>query len=84
MRLALHTWTLDTTPLADALLAARAAGWDAVELRRLDFTRAVEAGGPAEDVIALVRASGRPGGRSRGAGRHPRPAVIRRRRSRPR
>lgn len=60
MRLALHTWTLDTTPLSEALLATRAAGWEAVELRRLDFTRAVEAGGSAEDVIALVQASGLP------------------------
>lgn len=56
--LALHTWTLDTTPLADALRAARAAGWDAVELRRLDFMRAAEAGRSAADVIADVKASG--------------------------
>jgi 2-keto-myo-inositol isomerase len=56
--LALHTWTLDTTPLAPALRAARTAGWDAVELRRLDFMRAAEAGRSAEDVIADVKASG--------------------------
>ena len=31
-RLALHTWTLDATPLAEALRIARAAGWDGVEL----------------------------------------------------
>jgi sugar phosphate isomerase/epimerase len=59
-RLALHTWTLDSTPLADALRAAREAGWNAVELRRIDFNRAVEAGKSADDVIALVRASGLP------------------------
>ena len=41
MRLALHTWTLDATPLAEALQVARATGWDAVELRRLDFARRV-------------------------------------------
>ncbi|MSP93580.1 MAG: sugar phosphate isomerase/epimerase [Myxococcales bacterium] len=58
--LSLHTWTLDTTPLALALAATRAAGWDAVELRRLDFTRAVKAGGTVEDVIAAVQASGLP------------------------
>src|SRR5450432_2138883 len=29
-RLALHTWTVDTTPLATALDAARKAGYDAV------------------------------------------------------
>jgi 2-keto-myo-inositol isomerase len=57
-RLALHTWTLDTTPLPDALRAARAAGWPAVELRRVDFARAAEAGQPAEAVLDLVRASG--------------------------
>ena len=59
-RLALHTWTLDTTPLPDALRAARSAGWPAVELRRIDFARAAEAGQPAEAVLDLVRASGLP------------------------
>lgn len=57
-RLALHTWTLDATPLADALRIARAAGWDGVELRRLDFRRAEESGQPADSVLDLVRASG--------------------------
>jgi sugar phosphate isomerase/epimerase len=57
-RLALHTWSLDTTPLADALLAARKAGWDAVELRRLDFTRCFEAGMTNAQVLDLVRESG--------------------------
>jgi sugar phosphate isomerase/epimerase len=59
-RLALHTWSLDTTPLADALAAAKAAGWDAVELRRLDWTRAAEAGRPSGWVEEAVRASGLP------------------------
>jgi sugar phosphate isomerase/epimerase len=59
-RLVLHTWTLDTTPLADVLGVARRVGWDAVELRRLDFARAAEAGRPAEAVLDLVRASGLP------------------------
>src|SRR5262249_61316404 len=58
--LALHTWTLDTTPLADALRATKAAGWDGVELRRIDFARAAQKGQPAADVLALVRASGLP------------------------
>jgi sugar phosphate isomerase/epimerase len=57
-RLALHTWTLDTTPLADALLAAKKAGWDAVELRRIDFTRCFEKGMANAQVLDLVRASG--------------------------
>jgi 2-keto-myo-inositol isomerase len=57
-RLALHTWTLDTTPLDEVLRIARDTGWDAVELRRVDFARASEAGRTAADVEALVRASG--------------------------
>ena len=56
--LALHTWTLDTTPLPDALRATKAAGWDGVELRRIDFARAAEKGQAANDVLALVKASG--------------------------
>jgi len=59
-QLALHTWTLDTTPLAETLRVMRDTGWNAVELRRLDFTRAAEAGRPAESIIELVRASGLP------------------------
>jgi len=57
-RLALHTWTLDTTPLGDVLRSAKQTGWDAVELRRLDFGRALEAGGSAESVLEQVRAAG--------------------------
>lgn len=60
IRLALHTWTLDTTPLAEALAAIKSTGWDAVELRRVDFERAAEAGRSADEVIAQVRASGLP------------------------
>ena len=56
--LALHTWTLETTPLADALRATKAAGWDGVELRRVDFARAAEKGQTADAVLALVKASG--------------------------
>jgi sugar phosphate isomerase/epimerase len=58
MKLALHTWTLDTTPLAGILRVARETGWDGIELRRLDFLRAAEAGESAEAVIERVRASG--------------------------
>jgi len=59
-RLALHTWTLDTTALADLLRIIRETGWDAVELRRLDFTRAAERGQSAAEVMEVVRASGLP------------------------
>jgi 2-keto-myo-inositol isomerase len=59
-RLALHTWTLDTTPLGEVLQVVRATGWDAIELRRVDFARAAAAGRSASDVIAEVKASGLP------------------------
>ncbi len=58
--LALHTWTLDTTPLADVLRIARRTGWDAIELRRVDFARAAETGQSAAEVLDLVRKSDLP------------------------
>ena len=58
--LALHTWTLDSTPLADVLRIVRATSWDGIELRRLDWTRAAGRGESAGDVLALVRSSGLP------------------------
>lgn len=51
--IALHTWTVDTTPLEQALAAAKAGGFDAVELRRIDFVRNPNARG-------LVTKSGLP------------------------
>jgi 2-keto-myo-inositol isomerase len=54
-RLALHTWTLDTTPLETALQAARDGGFDAVELRRTDFKRCYERGLSNAAVLDLVR-----------------------------
>jgi sugar phosphate isomerase/epimerase len=59
-RLALHTWTLDTTPLDAALKAARDGGFDAVELRRTDFKRCYETGLSNGAVLDLVRAAGMP------------------------
>lgn len=59
-RLALHTWTLDTTGLSDVLRIAREVGWNAVELRRIDFARAAAAGKPAAAVLDEVKASGLP------------------------
>jgi sugar phosphate isomerase/epimerase len=58
--LGLHTWTLDTTPLPRVLEVARATGWDAVELRAVDFDRAHQAGRTEDDVLAAVRAAGLP------------------------
>jgi 2-keto-myo-inositol isomerase len=57
-RLALHTWTLDTTPLDAALAATKKAGWNAIELRRIDFTRCFEKGMTNARVLDLVRKSG--------------------------
>ena len=56
-RLALHTWTLDTTPLDAALKAAREGGFDAVELRRTDFKRCYEKGLSNRAVLDMVRAA---------------------------
>lgn len=57
-RLALHHWTLETTPLADFLRVARETGWNAVELRRSSFTKCFEAGMTNGQVIDLIRSSG--------------------------
>ncbi len=54
-RIALHTWTLDTTPLADALRIAREAGYNGVELRHVDFLRAQKAGMSEAAMVQLVR-----------------------------
>jgi 4-hydroxyphenylpyruvate dioxygenase len=59
-RLALHTGSLGARPLDDALAVARETGWDAVELRYVDFTRWLASGKPAEEALALVKASGLP------------------------
>ena len=60
IKLALHTWTIDTTPLATALDASKAAGFDAIELRRSDVVQCYERGLSSEAVIKLVQTSGLP------------------------
>ena len=57
-RLALHTWSLDTTPLSETLAVIKATGWNAVELRWIDFVRLKEQGQSNGEVLDLVRASG--------------------------
>ena len=57
-RLALHTWTIDTTPLPVALDAASKAGYDAVELRWTDFKRCFDKGMTNDQVLDIVRQSG--------------------------
>jgi len=61
-RLALHTWTIDTTDLKTALDATRQAGFAAAELRRTDFKRCYETGMSNDEVLALIKASGVPVG----------------------
>ncbi|HEX3442461.1 MAG TPA: sugar phosphate isomerase/epimerase [Pseudolabrys sp.] len=61
-RLALHMWTIDTTPLKTALEAAKQGGFDAVELRRTDFKRCFDEGMSNAQVLNLIRASGIPVG----------------------
>lgn len=61
-RLALHMWTIDTTPLATALDAAKQGGFDAVELRRTDFKRCFDAGMTNGQVLDLIKKSGIPVG----------------------
>jgi len=57
-RIGLHTWTLDTTPLPDVLRIARNTGYNAVELRHVDFVRCLEAGMSNDEVLDMIRASG--------------------------
>lgn len=59
-RLALHTWTLDTTPLMDVLRVASEAGWNGVELRHSDFVRCREAGMDDAMILSRIRESGIP------------------------
>src|SRR3974390_3311040 len=61
-RLALHMWTIDTTPLATALDAAKQGGYDAVELRRTDFKRCFDAGLSNAQVLDLIKKAGIPVG----------------------
>lgn len=57
-RIALHTWTLDKTPLPELLDVARDAGFNGIELRFKDFQRCAEAGLDNDKVLEMVRASG--------------------------
>lgn len=59
-RLALHTWTLESTPFPQVLRVAREAGWNAVEIRRSDILQAYQAGHGRDAVIAMIRAAGIP------------------------
>lgn len=56
--IALHLWTVDTTPLEAALAAAKSGGFDAVELRRVDFKRCQERGLSDASILEIVGGSG--------------------------
>lgn len=58
--LALHTWTVDTTPLDGALAAAKVGGFEAIELRRVDFERCAARGVDNAATLDLVRRAGLP------------------------
>ncbi|MGA0033193.1 MAG: sugar phosphate isomerase/epimerase family protein [Burkholderiales bacterium] len=57
-RLALHTWTLESTPFAETLRIARETGWNAAEIRRSDVLQCYKSGLSRDDVIRLIRESG--------------------------
>ena len=59
-RLALHTWTLESTPFPQVLQVARDAGWNAVEIRRSDVMQAYKSGHSRDEVIAMIRGAGIP------------------------
>jgi sugar phosphate isomerase/epimerase len=56
-RLALHTWTLLSTPLAQQLSIAEATGWDAVEVSARAFAPNTPNGLPPAEIARLVGAS---------------------------
>jgi len=60
LRLALHKWTLDATPLGEALAIARRTGWEGIEMRRGDFDAALATGRSAGEVLDLLRGGGLP------------------------
>src|SRR5262245_39994567 len=59
-RLALHTWTLLSTPLADAVRIARDVGWEGVELSGRSFAPGGPTALPAAEVERVARAGGLP------------------------
>lgn len=60
MKLALHTWTLLTTPFAEILRVAPRAGWEGIELSRQSIAPNSPNALPADEIAALLRASGLP------------------------
>ena len=59
-RLALHTWTLLSTPVPDIVKVAAQTGWEAIEISRQSVAAATPLGLPLPDIAKLVKASGLP------------------------
>jgi 4-hydroxyphenylpyruvate dioxygenase len=59
-RLAMHTWTLLTTPMADIVKVAARTGWDGIEISRQSIAPATPLGLPLQEIGRLVKASGLP------------------------
>jgi sugar phosphate isomerase/epimerase len=59
-RLALHTGSFGSLPLADALRIVRETGWDGIELRHADFAMGLAGGATISELLALVKSSGLP------------------------
>jgi 4-hydroxyphenylpyruvate dioxygenase len=57
-RLALHTGSYGSLPLAEALRVTQEAGWDGIELRHADFAKGLADGATLEELLALVKATG--------------------------
>lgn len=59
-RLAMHTGSYGSLPLAEALRVTREAGWDGIELRHVDFAKSMADGATISELLALVKASSLP------------------------
>src|SRR3954447_19126592 len=59
-KLSLHLGTIERAPIGVALQVARETGWDGVELRHVDFARALDGGARIGEILAQVQASGLP------------------------
>src|SRR5918994_4870589 len=59
-RLAMHTWTLLTTPMADIVTVAARTGWDGIEVSRQSIAPATPLGLPLAEIGRLLKVSGLP------------------------
>ncbi|WP_201832638.1 sugar phosphate isomerase/epimerase family protein [Microvirga zambiensis] len=59
-KIALHTWTIEDASLEEAIDAAMYAGFDAVELRRSDFSKLIEKDWDDSQIVDFVLSTGIP------------------------